>query len=159
MGLFDWLKKSKPLPESAVAGEASIAQSEEILKRILNRNGFSFTEPTVEKAVSSVEEFVKTRFDCSSDDLLWETGTFAFGKKEMFRFSLTRQFGVPGRDEFIQLRLDIAFLPDRVNAQMNDSEWAGVDISEFFNLVRQSAAYETYAEVPACECRIYFEET
>ncbi|MEM5768998.1 MAG: hypothetical protein AAGU32_12030, partial [Bacillota bacterium] len=117
---------------------------------------------TIESAVSCFESMCSIKIESKEDDLLYETGTFNFTGKNMFYFSLVRQFrGEDQEDEYMQLHLDILYDPTKETKRFSNVEWSDGDFSNFFKLVKSSKAYIYLVEnkIPIQDIQIFCAET
>lgn len=95
---------------------------------------------SVESIVDVFEEMCSIPLDI--DAVLFETGVFPFCGKDMFIFSLTRQYPNDTDDEFYQLHVEIYYEPDSDNSGMNECIWSMHTDENIFDTVRRSPAYE-----------------
>ncbi len=95
---------------------------------------------SVESIVDVFEEMCSIPLDI--DAVLFETGVFPFCGKDMFIFSLTRQYPNDTDDEFYQLHVEIYYEPDSENSGMNECIWSMHTDENIFDTVRRSPAYE-----------------
>ena len=95
---------------------------------------------SVESIVDVFEEMCSIPLDI--DAVLFETGVFPFCGKDMFIFSLTRQYPNDTDDEFYQLHVEIYYEPDSDNSGMNECIWSMNTDENIFDTVRRSPAYE-----------------
>lgn len=95
---------------------------------------------SVESIVDVFEEMCSIPLDI--DAVLFETGVFPFRGKDMFIFSLTRQYPNDTDDEFYQLHVEIYYEPDSDNSGMNECIWSMHTDENIFDTVRRSPAYE-----------------
>ena len=133
-----------------------INDSKNILEMILEQKGFSKDKPDVEKAVSAFMEFSNYKFECETDEMLWETGVFNFTGEKLYYFSLVRQFQLEGEDEFWQLHLNLMY--DKKPNVLNPYKCLWESEGEFFEKILKSKAYREVIGKD-CKCNIYFEET
>ena len=82
------------------------------------------------------------------DDLLFETGTFNFTGKNLFYFTLVRQFQFLDDDEFVQLHLDITCDPCQQTRRLHRTHWGDVQDATFFQTVRTSREYTILKDLP-----------
>ena len=95
---------------------------------------------SVESIVDVFEEMCSIPLDI--DAVLFETGVFPFCGKDMFIFSLTRQYPNDTDDEFYQLHVEIYYEPDSDNSGMNECIWSMHTDENIFDTVRRSPTYE-----------------
>lgn len=133
-----------------------IKDSENILKTILEQKGFSEDKPDVEKAVSAFMEFSNYKFECETDEMLWETGTFNFTGEKLYHFCLVRQFQLEDEDEFWQLHLKLMYDEEPKIANTYECLWESE--GEFFDKILNSEAYKSLIGRD-CKCNIYLDET
>ena len=95
---------------------------------------------SVERIVDVFEKMCDIPLDI--DAVLFETGVFPSCGKDMFLFSLTRQFPNDTDDEFYQLRVEICYEPDSENSGMKECIWSMHTDENIFDIVRRSPAYE-----------------
>lgn len=95
---------------------------------------------SVESIVDVFEEMCSIPLDI--DAVLFETGIFPYDGKDMFLFSLTRQFPNDTDDEFYQLHVEIYYEPDSDNSGMKECIWSMHTDENIFDTVRRSQAYE-----------------
>lgn len=133
-----------------------IKDSENILKTILEQKGFSEDKPDVEKAVSAFMEFSNYKFECETDEMLWETGNYNFTGEKLYHFCLVRQFQLEGEDEFWQLHLDLMY--DKKPKILNPYKCLWESKGDFFEKILKSKSYKGLIGRD-CKCNIYFEET
>ena len=95
---------------------------------------------SVERIVDVFEKMCDIPLDI--DAVLFETGVFPFCGKDMFIFSLTRQYPNDTDDEFYQLHVEIYYEPDSDNSGMNECIWSMHTDENIFDTVRRSPAYE-----------------
>ncbi|MBN2583729.1 MAG: hypothetical protein JXL80_11740 [Planctomycetes bacterium] len=101
--------------------------------------------------------YAQVRFDDyvaneSGDMLLYQWGTYDWGKGEHFELDLTRQFILPDEDEPFQLSMTLIFEPtdERLNLGRGSQWCVSVDgLHRFRDLVHQSAPYKLLCDV-AC---------
>lgn len=89
-----------------------------------------------------VDAFEKMcRIPMEDDMILHETGTFNFTGKELFYFSLVRQF--PNEDEeFCQLHVNVLYTPNEENKKFFGSVW-NIDIDgDIFEYIKESEAFK-----------------
>ena len=120
------------------------------LKEVINEG------TSVQDIVRRFEEMCHEPID--NDMILFESGTFSFTGKELYYFSLVRQF--PNEDEeYYQIHVDVLFETNDENKALSESVW-DEDIEEnIFEYVRKSESYnyaisDTYKKVD-----IYMGET
>ena len=93
------------------------------------------------------------------DDLLFETGTYAFDMKKKFYFSLVRQFKFMDDDEYVQLHLEVTYLPCAKTRLLYKAKWGSLTDGDFFGMVRSSRAYRVARELPIFHVNVYVDET
>ncbi len=72
--------------------------------------------------VDTFEKMCQMPIDSKEEMLLYETGTFSFTGKELFYFSLVRQFPYES-DEYYQLHLDVMYTPNSKNQSFSECIW------------------------------------
>ena len=120
-------------------------------KTILEQKGFSEDKPDVEKAVSAFMEFSNYKFECETDEMLWETGNYNFTSEKLYYFCLVRQFQLEDEDEFWQLHLDLMY--DKKPKILNPYECLWESEGEFFDKILNSEAYKGLIGRD-CKCNI-----
>jgi len=93
------------------------------------------------------------------DDLLFETGTYDYTGEDLFYFSLVRQFKFSNDDEYVQLRLDIMYTPIRKTALIQECEWGEPSDGVFFEMVRQSRAFNAIQSLPIKGVQLRVDDT
>lgn len=93
------------------------------------------------------------------DDLLFEAGTYAFDMKKKFYFSLVRQFKFMDDDEYVQLHLEVTYLPCAKTRLLYKAKWGSLTDGDFFGMVRSSRAYRVARELPIFHVNVYVDET
>lgn len=97
----------------------------------------------VKDSVDAFEKMAYLPIATAADDLLFEAGTYNFTGKDMFYFSLTRQYQTEeSGDEYMQLRLELLYEPGADNSEFYESMWSNVKLEDFFIAVRNSEAYQ-----------------
>lgn len=110
------------------------------------------------KLVDAFERMCRVPADTAEEMLLFETGIFDFTKEPLFYFSLTRQFP-NGEGEYIQLHLDVMFLPDRKNSRLCGCFQDEESDEAFFEFVRKSEAFLLLRDQTAQKVHMYLDET
>ena len=93
------------------------------------------------------------------DDLLFETGTFGFTGENLFHFSLVRQFQHLNGDEYVQLHLDVMYIPTPETAMLQQTEWGSPSDNDFFAKVKHSFAFDSIQNAPISKVEVYIDET
>ncbi len=93
------------------------------------------------------------------DDLLFETGTFNFTGEKLFYFSLVRQFQFLDDDEYVQLHLEVTYLPSAKTALLSDTHWGSLTQGDFWETVKNSRAYRVAKELPMYQVQVFVDET
>lgn len=93
------------------------------------------------------------------DDLLYESGTFNFTGKKLFYFSLVRQFQFLDEDEYVQLRLDVTYMPGARIFGLRNTTWGSLTDGDFFEKVRRSPVYHAVKELPVYRVQVYIGDT
>lgn len=99
-----------------------------------------------------------TTIPMEEDMFLFETGTYDFTGEPLFYFSLVRQN--PNEDEeFMQIHLDVLYLPSEANSVYQESFWEEDDVENFFSYVLESEAFQTVSQENIYKVEIYLDET
>ncbi len=93
------------------------------------------------------------------DDLLFEAGTYSFTDEKLFYFSLVRQFQFMDEDEYVQLRLDVTYLPCSKTKLLFCSKWGSLTEGDFWGMVTGSRAYRVARTLPIHTVTVRVEET
>ncbi len=110
------------------------------------------------KLADAFENMCRMPGSAEEEMLLFETGIFDFTGEPLFYFSLVRQF--PNHEgEYMQLHLDVMFLPDQKNRNLCGCFWEEESEEAFFDNVRKSEAFLLLKDETAKKVRIYLEET
>lgn len=112
----------------------------------------------LEELVGAFEKMCET-FVGDPDDLLYETGTFDFSGEKHFYFSLVRQFRFLDPDEYVQLRLEVQYLPCSKTFFLPRVTWGNRTDGTFFDNVRGSREFQAVKELPILRVDIRIEET
>ena len=92
------------------------------------------------------------------DDLLFETGTYAFTGEKLFYFDLVRQFQFLDDDEYVQLRLSITCSPGSHTFGLHRTLWGKPGDDSFFQTVRASREYKVLKNL-SFKAEVRVEET
>lgn len=93
------------------------------------------------------------------DDLLFEAGTFSFHDEKLFHFGLVRQFKFFDDDEYVQLHLEVTYLPSPKTKLLYKAKWGSLTEGDFFGMVRDSLAYRIVKKMPIHRVEVYVDET
>ena len=107
------------------------------LLEFLNNN--ISAENTVDEIIDVFEEMCKTPIE--DDLLLLEYGVYGFTGEKLFYFDLVRQYP-DGEGEYYQLRVSLAFSPDKENSKLNATLWSDYTNENFFDYIRKSSGYK-----------------
>lgn len=140
--------------------------AEQVLKKLLKENGFSFKEPKLMTLFDVFKEMSRVVFDCSEDELLFEAGCFDYDGEERFCLSLVRQFTIiedEGEFDYIeQLNIDILYDVNEKVKELSETIWSYEfedDFEQFFGAVEKSAAFGLALEVlKPVEVDLYMDE-
>jgi hypothetical protein len=93
------------------------------------------------------------------DDVLFETGTYGFTGKKQFLFSLVRQFRVWNDGEYVQLHLEVSYVPSFQTALLYRVKWGNPTDDAFFHGVKKSIAYRAVRKKPVARVDVRIERT
>lgn len=123
-------------------------EAEPVLRKLLKTNGFDPKKPSVKIGWETFKEMSKYLFDCSEDDLLFETGVYDFSDEELFYFSLIRQFtiDVDGEYDYMeQLHMEFTYRPEAELKALTETIWTydfDDNFERFLEAVEQSEAFQ-----------------
>src|SRR5687768_9571454 len=107
-GAWDWgvvMRGRRPSPWG----------SPEVFRTLLRQAGLTVESLTAASAWSVFGSFSRIEFDVplepDSDGLLYQFGIYDFSGEPRFHLDLTRQFGLPDSDEYLQFHCDLQYLP------------------------------------------------
>ena len=104
----------------------------------------TITEKSTLPEIVNAFEVICKNLD-ADDMILFETGTFSFTGERLFWFSLVKQIPNEDDDEFTQIHVDVMYKPSRENEAFSDTVWNVYVKEDFFEFIRNSAAFK-YAE-------------
>ena len=113
---------------------------------------------TLDEMIDAFKEMNKISVG-DPDDLLFETGTFDFTGEKLFYFSLVRQFQFLDEDEYVQLHLDVTYLPSPKTKLLFGTKWASRSEGNFFDMVMKSRAYRVAKDLPIYKVHVRVDET
>ena len=113
---------------------------------------------TLDEMIDAFEEMCKISVG-EPDDLLFETGIYSFDEDKEFTFSLVRQFKFLDDDEYVQLRLNVSYLPHPKTRLLYKVKWGTPEDGNFFDMVRKSRPYRTVIKMPIQKVSVSVEET
>lgn len=128
-------------------------------EKVLTQRALERTRLTAKEGVPAMLAFYRDEradgcsFDRDADMLLYEWGTYDWGRGEFFDLSITRQLihGGSGEDEDIwQLALTFKFSPtEALRALRQGNRWCHDlgEVEEFERFLRTSEAYQAVAAV------------
>ena len=93
------------------------------------------------------------------DDLLFETGTYDFTGEKLFYFTLARQFQFMDDNEYVQLRMNVLFLPTAATRHLYSVKWGNQTKGDFWGKVQRSRAYKAVRDLPVYRVEILVEDT
>lgn len=123
------------------------AEAKELLEIILQKNNFNKTNIDCNAAWNSFKEFSKQQFNVANDALLWEVGIYDFTGKDLFYYSMCRQFSIEpsGDNEGIeQLRFVIYFKPNAELKKLHNTIWTYDFNGEFEKLFQAIESKESF---------------
>ena len=102
--------------------------SPEVFRTLVRQAGLTIESLTAVSAWSVFSAFARIAFEvpheAESDGLLYQFGIHDFSGEPRFHFDLTRQFGLPGSDEYLQFHCDVQYLPTpELQALGSHTEW------------------------------------
>ncbi len=101
------------------------------------------------------------KIEQDGDALLYQWGTYNWGRGERFELDITRQFGLPDDDEPYQLRLTMRFVPTdelRALGHRNKWCWSPNGLNDFRAFVEASSPYILLSERTPPEVDIGFSQ-
>lgn len=106
---------------------------------------------------------VKKNGEREQDLLLFQYGTYDWldGKGKAFNFNLTRQFEIPGEDEFLQLSLTLFYNPEDFAEVEACQSWS-IDfeqVNEWVKGIEQTAGYKKAINLKPTRIEINLERT
>ncbi|MGN0492344.1 MAG: hypothetical protein ACI4F7_01750 [Acutalibacteraceae bacterium] len=133
--------------------EEYVCEDNELVDELKNSitKGMSLTE-----IIDCFEKMCKTPIE--DDAVLFETGTFNFTGKELFYFSLVRQFS-NGNDEYYQIHVDIQYNPTKQNKKFHKSVWSDSIDENIFDYIRKSPAFICASNDEYVNIEIFMDET
>jgi hypothetical protein len=93
------------------------------------------------------------------DNLLFEAGTYSFSGERMFHFSLVRQFQFMDEDEYVQLCLNIMYVPSIKTKFLFCTRWDTMTHGDFFTMVKSSRIFKVAQKMTPAKVTIRIEET
>ena len=93
------------------------------------------------------------------DGLLFETGTYDFTGEKLFYFTLARQFQFMDDNEYVQLRMNVLFLPTAATRHLYSVKWGNQTKGDFWGKVQRSRAYKAVKDLPIYKVEILVEDT
>ncbi len=106
--------------------------SAKVLRKLITERTGAVGALTASSARELWLEFANVQFrtpnEPDADGLLYEYGVFSFSGQPRFHLSLTRQFALPGEDEYWQVQLTLLYeVRAELEALDNYNEWWFVD--------------------------------
>lgn len=147
--------------QPVTADETEESSQQEILQKLVvyrTLNGAIHEGMTLAEMVEAFREMCEISVG-DPDDLLFETGTYDFTGEKLFYFSLVRQFQFLSDEEYVQLRLDITYLPCPKTKFLFGTKWASRISGDFFDMVTDSKAYRVAQNLPIHKVDVRVEET
>ena len=100
---------------------------------------------TLDGYISAFEKMCEEP-SCGVDEtLLFETGNYSFSGEKEFYFSLVRQYEIAGREEFVQVHLDVIYPKVSFLKLKSETFWSDEDPNNdyavFFKKVKESKTY------------------
>jgi hypothetical protein len=141
--------------------------SAEVFDTLVRRAGLTVGSLTAASAWSVFAAFGGIEFDVpqetDSDGLLYQYGIHDFSGEPRFHFDLTRQFGLPDSDEYLQFHCDLQYLPTpAVEALGSHTEWwfpsDGRQLPEWVGTVNQGPEWPVLESMVPTAIEVYCDE-
>lgn len=137
------------------------AESQEILQKLVvyrKLKELVNEGMTLDELIDAFEEMCGISVG-EPDMLLFETGNYNFTGEKQFHFGLVRQFRFLDADEYVQLHLTVLYEPSAKTALLKKIHWGAPEDGKFFQIVRNSTAYQTVRNLPMIRVDVRIEET
>lgn len=157
---FRRIIEEKLPPVSAEEAQEQSQRQQMLQKLVVYRtlNGAIHQGMTLAEMVEAFREMCEISVG-DPDDLLFETGTYDFTGEKLFYFSLVRQFQFLSDEEYVQLRLDVTYLPCPKTRFLLGRKWSSRINGDFFHMVTDSRAYRVAQVLPIHNVIVRIEET
>lgn len=139
-------------------------KAEGFLRKLLKENGFDWKNPDLKIGWETFKRMDSQAFDCSEDELLFETGIYDDRGEELYYLSIVRQFtiDVDGEYDYIeQLYLEFTYRPDETLKALETVIWSydfDGDSNKFFKAVEKSPAFFIPQKMLPVKAEVYLEE-
>ncbi|TDX02707.1 hypothetical protein EV647_0925 [Kribbella sp. VKM Ac-2566] len=142
--------------------------SPEVFRTLVRQAGLTVGSLSAASAWSVFGSFSRVEFDVprepDSDGLLYQFGIYDFSGEPRFHFDLTRQFGLPDSDEYLQFHCDLQYLPTpRLEVLGSHSEWwfpgDGKQLPDWVASVNQRPEWPVLESALPTAVEVYCDET
>ena len=109
--------------------------------------GIKISDDAIEKFIRFFKEYkIKEKLEHEEEDMmLFQYGNYDWqdGNGREFHFNLTRQFEIPGEDEFLQLKLTLFYDPERIGEIESFNSWSvdSADLEVWKKLIKETKGY------------------
>lgn len=115
-------------------------------------------EDTVSAAIRAFAEVCRVPVTAHTEQLSFDTGTYALTGRPMFYISLVRSYAKRiNDDEYTRLHIDLLYPPEEATAAFTDALWSDsfASTEEFLDAVRADPACVMFADRKADAVEIY----